>query len=412
MKITGIEPLVCHAGIKNWTFVKVTTDEGITGWGDATEWARVQGHCAAMQDLAPLVIGENPFNIEKIWQKMWVASYVGGKDCNVGMTGIETALWDIVGKALNTPVYNLLGGKCYDRIRLYADYADDHKGGFMGTTRWTGGDTSLEGIAKQAQYIKDRGFTALKMHPIRLAERTAFTRIASLKAIDETAEKVKTIREVVGNDLDICMDVNNRLDLTSSIALGQALEPYRLLFMEDPIRQEESAVSYKRLAEATSTPIGTGENLYTVWNFRNLLEIGGVDVLLPDICHTGVLQAKKIASLGEAFHVPFAPHNPNSPLSTVISAHVCASVPNLLALEYYLEEREPPWRDDVMSPSVGSLLRDGYLDVPSGPGWGVDLDEAEIAKHPYAETWYRGLGSEWARLGGTEDNVTGRSAAE
>jgi len=398
MKITGIEPLVCQGGIKNWTFVKVTTDEGITGWGDATEWVRVQGHLKAMEDLSPLVIGEDPFNIEKIWQKMWVASYVGGKDVNVGMTGIETALWDIVGKALDTPVYNLLGGRCHDRIRLYADYADDHEGGFRGTTRWQAGDTSLEGIAKQAEYIKSRGFTTLKMHPVGLAERPAITRIASLKAIDDTVEKVRTIREVVGSDLDICMDVNNRLDLTSSIALANALEPYRLLFMEDPIRQEESAVSYKRLVDATSTPIGTGENLYTVWSFRNLLEIGGVDVLLPDICHTGVLQAKKIAMMGEAYHVPMAPHNPNSPLSTVISGHVCASIPNFLALEYYLEEREPPWRDDVMSPSVKSLVRDGHLELPTGPGWGVELDEEEIAKHPYSETWYSGLGTDWEDL--------------
>ncbi|MBM3957865.1 MAG: mandelate racemase/muconate lactonizing enzyme family protein [Gemmatimonadetes bacterium] len=398
MKITAIEPLVCQGGIKNWTFVRVRTDEGITGWGDATEWVRVQGHLKAMEDLSAVVIGEDPFNIERIWQRMWVASYAGGKDCNVGMTGIETALWDIVGKALGTPVYNILGGRCHERIRLYADYCDDYQGGFRGTTRWREGDTSQLGIAKQAEYIKSRGFTALKMHPVGLAERPAVTRIASLKAIDDTVAKVSAIRDVVGNELDICMDINNRLDLTSSMALAKALEPYRLLFFEDPIRQEESAESYRRLAEATSTPVGTGENLYTVWSFRNLLEIGGVDVLLPDICHTGVLQAKKIAALGEAYHVPVAPHNPNSPLSTVISGHVCAGIPNFLALEYYLEEREPPWRDDVMSPPLGSFIKDGHLELPAGPGWGVELDEKEIAKHPYREAWYSGLGSSWEDL--------------
>jgi len=388
MKITGIEPIACRGSWMNWTFVKVTTDEGITGWGDATEWVRVQGHSAAMHDLAPLVIGEDPFNIEKLWQKMWVASYAGGKDVNVGITGIETALWDIVGKALNTPVYNLLGGRCFDRIRLYYDFCDRYGEGLQGTTTWHDGDDSLEGLARQAQHIKDLGFTALKTHPVGMAPRPAVTRIMSMKAIDNTVEKVKTIREVVGNEVDICMDVHNRLDLTSSIALAQALEPYRLLFLEDPIRQEESAVSYKRLAEATSTPIGTGENLYTVWSFRNLLEVGGVDVVLPDVCHTGILQAKKIATLAEAFHVPVAPHNPNSPLSTIISGHLCASIPNILALEYWSDDREAPWRDDVMSPPLADYVKDGHLELPDGPGWGVELNEEEIAKHPYEESWY------------------------
>ena len=290
-------------------------------------------------------------------------------------------------------MYNLLGGRCHDRLRLYYDFCDRYGEGLQGTTTWHDGDDSPEGLARQARYIKDQGFTALKTHPVGLAPRPAVTRIMSMKAIDDTVDKVRTIREVVGNEVDICMDIHNRLDLTSSIALAQALEPYRLLFLEDAIRQEESAVSYQRLADATSTPIGTGENLYTVWSFRNLLEGGGVDVLLPDICHTGVLQAKKIAALGEAFHVPVAPHNPNSPLSTIISGHVCAGMPNFLALEYWSEDREAPWRDDVMSPPLAGFVKDGHLELPAGPGWGVELNEEEIAKHPYEETWYATMSS-------------------
>jgi galactonate dehydratase len=388
MKITEIKPIICHGGIKNWTFVKVSTDEGITGWGDASEWARPQGHVKVMEDLCTLVVGEDPFNIERLWQRMWVASYVGGKDLNVAITGIETALWDIVGKALGTPVYNLLGGKCHDKIRLYADYADAYGGGFRGTTEWQKGDRSLKGIAKEAQLIKEQGFTALKCSPVGLAPRPAVTRVADMRAIDSTAEKIGVIREVVGNEIDICIDLVNTLDLTSSIALAKALEPYRLLFLEDPMRQDESPGSYKRLVDATSTPIGTGENLYTVWSFRNFLELGAMNVVLPDVCHTGVLQAKKIAALAEAYHVPVAPHNPNSPLSTIITSHVCSAIPNLLAMEYNLDENEPPWRDEVMSPSPRSLVEHGYLNVPTGPGWGVELNEEEILRHPYQELWY------------------------
>ena len=132
------------------------------------------------------------------------------------------------------------------------------------------------------------------------------------------------------------------------MALAKALEPYRLMFLEDPIRQDESPGSYKRLVDATSTPIGTGENLYTVWDFRNYLEIGALDVVLPDVCHAGILQGKKIAALAEAYHLPVAPHNPNSPLSTIISGHFCANIPNFLALEFFPSEREVPWADRVM----------------------------------------------------------------
>jgi galactonate dehydratase len=399
MKITGVTSFVCQGGIKNWTFVKVSTDSDIVGWGDATEWLRAPAHARIMEeDLAPLIIGEDPFNIERLWQKMWVASYVGGKDLNVAMTGIETALWDIVGKALKTPVYNLLGGRCRERVRLIYYSCDAYGEGFQGGTRWSPGDDSLEGVAKQAKWIQDQGFTALKLHPVGLAERPGITRSADLRAIRATTEKVRTVRAVVGDEVDIVVDLNNRLDLPSSMRLAQALEPHHLLFLEDPIRQDESPGSYKRLTEATRTPIGTGENLYTVWSFRNYLELGALDVVLPDICHTGVLQAKKVAALAEAFHLPLAPHNPNSPLSAIISAQVCSTIPNLLALEMCGAELEPPWRDDITDPPVSSLSRDGYLELPTGPGWGVEINEDELRNHPFKEVWYSQIGKSWEGL--------------
>jgi galactonate dehydratase len=390
MKITGVKPILCHGAFRTWTFVKVTTDAGIVGWGDATEWVRARAHATIIEeDLAPLVIGESPFDIEKLWQKMWVSSYVGGKDLNVAMAGIETALWDIVGKALGTPVYNLLGGKCFDRLRLYYDYCDAYGSGLQGGAVRQEGDSSLAGVAKQAQFIKDQKFTALKCHPLGLAPRPAITRAAGPAAVAATVEKIRTIREVVGDDVDIALDVHNVLDLPSSMALAKALEPYRLMFLEDPIRQDESPGSYRRLAESTSTPIGTGENLYTAWEFRDFFEIGGLDVALPDVVHTGVLQGKKIAALAEAYHLPLVFHNPNSPLSTIISGHVCANLPNFVALEWMSDPLEPTWRDTVMTPAVGSLVQDGHLTLPTGPGWGVEVHEEELARHPYQEVWYR-----------------------
>jgi galactonate dehydratase len=390
MKITEIKPILCQGGIKTWTFVKITTDEGIIGWGDATEWVRVKGHVAAIEDLTPLVIGEDPFNIEKIWQKLYVASYVTGKDCSVGITGIETALWDIVGKALNTPVYNLLGGKCNEKVKLYYDYCDSFQTGFLGGTVWKEGDKSIEGIQKQAQKILEKKFQALKMHPLDLAVRPSATRIASYKSMISTAEKVKAIREVVGDNIDILIDINNRLDIPSTIRLTKYLEPYDVLFIEDPIRQEESPESYSRLRKKVKVPIGTGENLYTVWSFRNYLEMDALDYVLLDVCHCGILQAKKIAALAEAFHIPLYPHNPNSPLSTIISGHLMASIPNAGALEYFSRDLEPPWRDSVISSPL--MIKDGFLYISDKPGWGVDVIEEETSKHPYKEeAWYTGM---------------------
>jgi len=397
MKITSVKPLVCQGGIRNWTLVKVTTDEGITGWGDATEWVRVQSHVRVIEILEPLIVGEDPFNIEKIWQKVYIASYVTGKDLNVALTGIETALWDIVGKALHTPVYNLLGGRCQDRIRLYYDYCDAYREGFCGTDTWSNGDASPQGIVEQAKHIMAQNFTALKIHPVGLPTRPAVTRSTSLRSVADTAEKVRLIRETVGEDVEIVIDANNRLDVHSSIRLAKALEPYHVLFLEDPVRQEEAPMSYRRIKETTSTPIGTGENLYNLWAFRNYLEIGALDAVLLDVVHCGgILQAKKIAALAEAYHLPVCPHNPNSPLSTIISAHFCATIPNFLVLEYYAPEREPSWRDKIMYPVLKVV--DGYLELPTGPGWGVEIDEEEIKRHPYRETWYSGLSASWEGL--------------
>jgi galactonate dehydratase len=393
MKITEVKYVICQGGNRNWSFVKISTDKGIVGWGEATAFNRAQVRAKVIEFFEPMLIGEDPFNIEKIWQKLYIGSYVTGKDLSISLSGVETALWDIVGKALNTPVYNLLGGRSRDKIKLYFDYCDAYGRGFCGTNTWHKGDDSLEGIAKQANYIKEQNFTALKLHPVGLP-LSATIRTASLKSIIDTVEKVKVIREAVGDEFEICMDLNGSLDVYSSIRLAKALEPYRIMFLEDPVRQDESPMSYRRIKETTSTPIGTGENLYNVWAFRNYLEIGAIDVVLLDVVHCGgILHARKIAALAEAYHLPIAPHNPNGPLATIISAHFCASIPNLLALEYYSLERDAPWRDKIIDPPLKVV--NGYLELPTGPGWGVEIIEEEVARHPYREAWYSGLSSNW-----------------
>jgi galactonate dehydratase len=407
-EIVEVKPIICNGGIRNWTFCKITTDDGIVGWGDGTEWSTPHGVASHINDFGAMIIGEDPTNIEKIWQYCWRSVYVRGKDVSAALAAIETALWDIKGKIYGVPVVQLLGGKIWNKVRLYYDYVDAYGEGFLGGNVWRIGDDSLEGVAKECEKAKKLGFTAVKCHPVGLPPRRKNTtwmggsldwpeicRTASLVSIKATVKKIEVIRETVGDEVDICVDVNNRLDLPSSIRLAKALEPYNLLFLEDPICQhEDAAPSYKRLTSSTTTPIGTGENLYTIWEFRSYLELEALDFLLPDVCHTGIIQAKKIAALAEAYHLPLCFHNPNSPLSTIISAHLASSIPNFVALEYYEPGREPPWTDKITKPSISSLVKNGYLELPEKPGWGVELNEEEIMKHPYEETW---LSRKWEK---------------
>ena len=372
LKVTKVEPLICNGGHRNWFFVKVTTDEGIIGYGDGTEWWGTHVMAKCVEDLAPFVIGEDPANIQRIWQKMYIGSYVGGKNVNMAMTAIETALWDISGKTAGKPVYELLGGKCRDKIRLYTHAYPQPRGE---------PSTSLETLVKKARSLMDVGFKFIKTS-IDETLPIGVDRWMDIETISKTIEIVSLLRETVGKKIELCIDVSNQLDFSSAVRLGRALEPFNLIWMEDPIKQEESPDSYRRLREAIRTPVGTGENLYNIWAFRNALENNGVDIILPDFVHAGgILQGLKIAALAEAYHVPVAPHNPNSPLSTIISAHLCAAIPNFVALEFIYPD--VPWRDKVISKPLA--VKDGYLELPTGPGLGVDLVEDEIAKHPYEE---------------------------
>jgi galactonate dehydratase len=402
VKITEVKPILCG---KHYTFCKIITDEDIVGWGDGTEWATPKGVASYINDFGDMIIGEDPCNVERLWQALWRAVYVGGKDVSAALCAIETALLDIKGKIYDIPPVDLIGGKVWNKVRLYT-----HCDG-----------ATLESTLKYAEQLKREGWTAFKCHPVGLPDLKEnspwmkdsldfpkISRIANIAAIKKTVEKVRALRETVGDDMDIGIDLNNRLDLPSAMRLAKALEPYNMFFMEDPICQhEDAAPSYKRLADSTSTPIATGENLYTVWQFRSYLERGALDLVLPDICHTGISQGKKIAALAEAYHLPVCPHNPNSPLSAIISGNLACSIPNFGALEIlhqYAYPEPDSWLEKIMDPPLSTMIKDGYLTLPEGPGWGVELNEDEIAKHPYIEpckfleNWFKIpiVGVEWA----------------
>lgn len=351
MRIEKIETFLMHAAppeaggwsSRNWLFVKIQTDEGIHGVGEASGWPRVVE--TAIGDLTPLLVGENPFHIERLWHKMLAAMMGHGMTGIVGtgaMTGIEMALWDIKGKALATPVWNLLGGKMRERVRVYAHAH----------------------TADRARELVDRGYTALKTG-----------------GIPNCVETVTAIREEVGADIDLMVDVHGPPWMTTrdAIALGHALEEFDLLFYEDPV-PPENVEAMARVAGSVEIPIAAGERHPAVHGVRELIEREIIDVVQPDTGRAGGLaQMKKIAALAEAHFITMAPHDGSlGPVAEMAAVHLLATLPNFLILEHL--DDDVPQRYEVMEgqPDVA----DSYIRVPDAPGLGVDLVEEAIVKYP------------------------------
>jgi galactonate dehydratase len=330
-------------GGRNWLFVKVETDEGITGFGEASGWPRVIQ--TAVEDLKTILVGQDPTRIEWLWQKMLLGMMGHGMTGVVGagaMTGIEMALWDILGKKLNVPVVDLLGGMCREQVRVYAH----------------------AGQPEQARRLMEQGgYTAFKcgglQHPVRTVSR---------------------LRDALGPDVDLCIDVHGPpwFTVPDAIRVGQELEEYDLLFFEDPV-PPENLDALAKVAESLSLPVAAGERASTIYGCRELIERQIVDVLQPDMGRVGgIYQMKKIAAMAEAHHILMAPHDgSNGPLCEAAAVHVMASIPNFLILEH--RANDVPWRYELVTelPVV-----DGHIAVPRRPGLGVEFDEDVARAHP------------------------------
>ena len=332
-----------NTGWRNWLFVKVYTDEGITGVGECSGWPRVIE--TAIHDLKSVLAGEDPGNIEKLWQKMLVAMMGHGMTGVVGggaMTGIDMALWDIKGKALNTPVWNLLGGKLRDRVRIYAHAK----------------------TPAVALLLKGQGITAIKAG-----------------GLSEPVRMLEALREAIGDDMDLMVDLHGPPWLTASdaIVLGRKLEKLHLLFMEDAVPPEHID-AYVRIRDAVAVPLAAGERAANIWGLRPLIERELIDVVQPDTGRAGgITQMKKIAAMAEAHGIMLAPHSGSlGPIAEYAALHVMAAVPNALMLERV--EIDWPGRAEVITPVPQQV--DGHLMVPDAPGLGVDIVEEAVARHP------------------------------
>ncbi len=351
MHITAINTYLMHCAppdtggwsARNWLFVKVETDAGIYGIGEASGWPRVVE--TAIHDLTPLMIGEDPFHIEKLWSKMQVAMMGHGMTGIVGagaMTGIEMALWDIKGKALEQPVWNLLGGKMRDRVRIYAHAHE----------------------TARARELVDRGYNAIKTGGIK-----------------NCVESVDAIRREVGPEIDLMVDVHGPPWLTTrdAIALGHALEDYDLLFYEDPVAPE-NIEAIARVSEAVDIPIAAGERHAGIWGVQELIEREIIDVVQPDTGRAGGLaQMKKIAAMAEAHYCTMAPHDGSlGPVAEMAAVHLMATLPNFLILEHLADD--VPQRYEVMTGQPEIV--DSHIIVPDTPGLGIDIVEEAIAQYP------------------------------
>jgi galactonate dehydratase len=355
MEITDYELL--HAPPR-WLFLKVTTSDGTVGWGEPVVEGRARTVETAVEELFDsYLLGEDPTRIEDHWQAMYRGGfYRGGPVLLSAIAGVDQALWDIKGKQLGAPVHELLGGPVRDRVRVY---------------QWICGDRP-DDVGEAAREKVEAGFTALKMNATAELER-----VDSPRAVDEAVERLATVRDAVGDDVDIGVDFHGRASKPMAKRLVTELEPHEPFFVEEPVLPEHND-ALPRIAAQTSTPIATGERMYSRWDFKEVFEQGSVDVIQPDLSHAGgITEVHKIAAMAEAYDVALAPHCPLGPVALAACVQVDAAAPNALIQEQSLDihyNETSDVLDYLADPSVFEF-EDGYMDVPDGPGLGVSVDE-------------------------------------
>lgn len=342
-----------------WIFVKVLTDEGIAGWGEMISGTKTETVVAGANEMGKKLIGRNPFEIERLWQEMHRSFFRGGPINGTIISGLEMALWDIKGKALNLPVYELLGGAARDRIRVYS---------------WIGGDRPSD-VAEQAQERVDKGFTAIKMNAT-----SELHYIDSYNKVQAVVDRVASIRDQVGDQLEIGIDFHGRVHRPMAKVLAHALEPYHPMFLEEVVLPENWE-SFDDIAREVSVPLATGERLYTRWDFKNLFRQGAVDIVQPDVALCGgILETRKIAAMAEAFDMGVAPHAPYGPVSLAATLQVDACTPNVFIQEQSLGIHYNQGFDllDFVKNKEIFQYKDSYVQLPKGPGLGIDMDEDKI----------------------------------
>lgn len=345
VRITRLETFLVKP---RWIFLKIHTDAGVTGLGEPLLEGRALTIQTAIKELEPYLIGKDPRHIVHHWQAIYRhAFYRGGPILTSALSGVDQALWDIKGKLLNIPVYELLGGPTRDRVRIY------------------GRASTPEDMKKR----KQEGYTVIKTG---VAKKSPANIVENPKFVKNATDAFAALREAGGDEMDIGIDFHGAIPPQTSKLLIKELEPFKPMFIEEPC-QAQNVDTLVDIARGTHLPIATGERVFTKWGFREILEKGAASILQPDLCHAGgITEGRLIAGMAEAYYVPIAPHNPMGPISLACGLHLAGAIPNFL-----VQEQVSLGEGYIKNPF--KLQKDGTVMLPSGPGLGVELDEAALA---------------------------------
>ena len=359
--------------VRGSLFVKIYSNQGIWGCGEGVD--AIPGTYHLVKNFEARLKGKNPLNVHRLFEDIRKSGFFQGAQSGMYvavLSAIETALWDMAGKALNVPVYQLLGGKFRDKIRVYCD-----------TALYQRNLPTPKDFAEAALKSKSMGFNAIKFDLDQANDPNKYdfyNWTASPAELKRMVDQISAAREAVGPNIDICVDMHGRYDAVTGQAVAKLLEPLNVMWLEEPI-PAENVEAYKLITESTSTPICAGENIYLAYGFRRLLEIGGVDIIMPDLQKAGGLgEGQRIANLANLYYVPFAPHMVASFLGAMASAHVCASVPNFMVLEWQSYFHTDPMFKEIIT-YEGEWVKNSFITLSEKPGIGVEINEEGMKKY-------------------------------
>lgn len=364
MKVTDIKTFVVDCFRTNWVFVKVYTDEGVDGVGEGTLEYKEKALTGAIEHIKNYLVGKDPRQIEKHYHDIYRDAYWrGGAVLMSALSAVEIALWDILGKSLGVPVYQLLGGKVNDDCRIYAN-------------GWFAGAKTASEFAQKAKEAVARGIDALKWDPFG----SSYMQISN-RDLDRAVERVAAVRGTVGDNVDLLIEAHGRFDVPTGIKVAQEMAPFKPMFLEEPV-PPNNLQALQAVRDKSPIPIAAGERLYTRYDYNELFRLRAADYIQPDVSHAGgIMELKKLAAIAEAQYIPFAPHNPSGPVANAATLQLAASCPNFCILEIMYSDVK--YRKYVTDENL--VFSGGRMQIGDKPGLGIELNEEECLKHPYVE---------------------------
>ena len=362
MKVTDIKTFAVDCFRTNWVFVKIYTDEGITGVGEATLEYKEKALFGAVEHIKEYLVGKNPLDIERHRHDIYRDAYWrGGPVLMSALSAVETALWDILGKTLGVPVYQLLGGKVRDKVRIYVN-------------GWFAGAKEPEEFAEKAKIAVKRGVTAMKWDPFG----KSYLEITG-KDLDKALRCVDEVRRAVGNDVDLLIEGHGRFNIPTAINIAKELAPFKPMFFEEPV-PPDNLDALKAVRDKSPVAISAGERLYTMRDYKKMFDLMAADYIQPDVSHAGgIMELKNIAAEAECRYIPFAPHNPSGPVACAATLQLAALCPNFSILEIMYSD--VAYRGEITNENL--KYADGFIEIPNGAGLGIEINEETCLKYPY-----------------------------